>query len=279
MVIQRSSSLPNLSYAALEPIGLLHFDKLIESGAVIHKIANKQIRLGMSVLLNQIREDGFVERKSQLNSEARPIFVGCQACVEFSLVEKLQQNSNSVICIVHTDTPTTPLCVKDVDDIQSVISEFAKKDNGTQLSVEIRKPIVHSLCSKCNSTNPYNVVYNQSRLKAAEQKMYTSEGEQQQALDEAQKQDAIFESNVGDLNKHIKKMTHAGITPELSGASYLYLQNNEWRYFGISSQQAKDASDKIDWAIWDVAVRSLKGEELVSKYSQVWPSTPSSCIY
>ena len=271
-IIQRSSSLPDFSFKVSAPIGFPNLHKLMEQGSLISRIPNSDIKTGVLGLLSDIHKIGFVEKQDSSNSKSRPIFVGCQACVEYSFIQMLSHDPDSVICIVHTDAPTTPLCFEKKDEISPLISPCAQGDIGTQLSVEIRRAIIHDLCRQCTPSNPYNVVYKRSRVDATEGKIYASEEAKSSAMQNAKLQDGFFDKNVDGANGRIKKMTHASIQPELSGASYLYQHDGEWRYFGISSQQAKDAADNTRWAIWDVGVQSEKGQQLVAKYSKVWPA-------
>ena len=264
-----SSSVPSKS--SVERFDLLSFDILTSPQSLLHTKVKTEFQDGVYSLLLEVKTKGVVTQKNQPNSSARPNFVIAQACMEFNLLQLLTDDPNSVICIVHTDTPTTPLCSDDDIGIESLISQQAQHDKGTQFSVELRKPIVHELCKKCSTTYPYYVVCKQSRLSAAESKTYSSVAEKRQHIEKAKVQDAAFDKNEKNENFHIQKLTNSNVTSELSGASYLYKKNSQWRYFGISAQQAKDADDAMDWKMWDVAVCSKEGKDLISTYNQVWP--------
>ena len=253
-----------------------HLEPLFSEQSLLYTKVEVLHQKNVRDLLSAVQTHGVVQHDNQYNNVARPKFVIAQACMEYNLLQKLP---NDVMCVVHTDTPTTPLCADDGIGIEALISVQAKDEAGTRYSVEIRKPIVHELCKRCTESNPYYVVYKQSREAAAASKKYTTEALKGNAISQARDLDKYFDKNKSDEHYHIHTLTNQKITPELSGASYFYKDDEKWRYFGISAQQAKDASNSMSWKMWDVPVNSQKGKELVETYKDVLPDPVMKKIF
>ncbi len=276
--ISKQLSTQNLSAEPTDKIGQPHsiiYNALASLDKLVPGI-NDEIKTNIDTLLNEIKSNGVVEIANQPNEVARPTFVLSQATFEHGFIDRIANDPKSVICIIHTDTPTTPLCMINIEsterDLNPLIAPCARGDTGTKLSIGARAPIVHKLCKTCTKDYPYYVCYKQTREIAAESKKYDSDSGKIDAIGEAKEQDKVFNRHYENGEYNIQRHLHNKITPELSGASYLYQEGGTWRYFGISAPQAKDAQDHKDWKVWDVAVDSVQGKELVKKYQHVWPT-------
>jgi hypothetical protein len=186
-------------------------------------------------LLSLIREIGAKHVVVQQgNDELRVKFVNAQGCIEHVLAcMQALGDIHHLIGVIHTPTPSTPLCTKP-DPIDVMVLDESIRNNPAKLwTVRSRAHIVRDFLSKGGTLY---VVYPKGGLE--------KRTAQQQAI--YKEELAHFKSNLIDFVLPAETMDD-----EMIGASYFFQnQHNQTFFFSIKARQANDPTELSEWGLW-----------------------------
>ncbi len=189
-------------------------------------------------LVSELRtQNAYIERGSD---DFRIKFVSTQGTVEHVLAcAQALGEITELVGVIHTPTPTTPLCTRPNEDPAGLLDPSIAHDLDKLLTVRSRAQIVREYLHKGGKLY---VVYPEGgfeRRSAEQQTIYTEE----LATFPDQLFDWVLPSDLLD--------------PEMVGATYLFRDRSENLYaFSIKAKQANDPHDDSEWGLWFGAVTS-----------------------
>ncbi len=180
------------------------------------------------------------------DAENRPIFVGAQAEIERQLAQMLSSGDlTHVACMIHTPTPTTPLCqLPSLDIDKQLVAPEISADTSRIQTVLDRTITLRALIQ---SNASIFVIYPAEGLQARSPEQRTI------YLNEHSTHDNLYDKPLDET-----------IPAELIGATYLFeTPNGQKAMFSISALQANSPSDEKIWTIW---LGSLEDPECYERY-------------
>ena len=166
------------------------------------------------------------------DAEVRPLYVTAQGDFERALALFLEEKKVKFIGgIIHTPTPTTPLCTKgEISD--RLVNESMKGDQKRLYTIMKRPEIIREFLK------------NGGKLIVA----YPEKGKEKRTSEQL----AIFEeAKKAHSNLRGCPLPIDELDPEMIGATYYIRTNdNEFFAFSIMARQANAPEDDQTWAIW-----------------------------
>ena len=245
-----SSKHPFIQYIYLKVI------KTIEKSESVPRLDSKvfmELKNGISELAANLTNDGVIHVSTPCNipylyQNPRPYFVALQAIFEHVLSNELNKSIHSLIGIIHTPMPATPLCTTQGTISVGLIDLSIEQDNLQRFSVEARTIIIRKYLEQGAD---FFIVYPKEGFdgrKPDEQKIYKSELEKHPVhlID--------CPLNVGALER------------DLIGASYIF-KNNEGKKFAFSIHmtQANKPNEFDNFGLWFSEYNHSPVEDRISK--------------
>jgi hypothetical protein len=166
------------------------------------------------------------------DKDVRPYFVAIQGIVEHVLASELQENVKTLLGVIHTSMPATPLCSKG-EISKELIDPSIESDPARLFTVKARTTIVRDYLFKGGDLY---VVYPKGG--------YDKRTEEQQKI---YKQElATYPNHLFDVPLNCES-----IPTELIGATYLFQDRSGNKFiFSIKMTQAKDHQDLGNFGLW-----------------------------
>lgn len=186
-------------------------------------------------------------RIASSDQKARPIFVSLQGIFEQMLSTELNGQVSSLMGIIHTPMPCTPLCTEGpVSD--GLVDPSIKNDPRRLFTVEARTKILRDYLKKGGDLY---IVYPKDGLAKRSQ-------EQQQIY---QKELQTYPNNLFDCPLNCESLE-----ADLIGAIYFFTDSQENEYvFAIQMTQANDPRDNGQYCLWLGRIDHPAISERVSK--------------
>lgn len=189
------------------------------------------LKPGILAYWNDLVEKGVIE-VTATDKEIRPYFVALQSIVEHVLAYELNNNVKSLVGVIHTPMPATPLCTAGSVS-QELIDPTIEEDPLRLLTVKARTTIVRDYLFQGGDLY---IVYPQdgiTKRTEAQQKIYKKELEN-------------YASHLFD-----RPLNCTSIENDLIGAFYLF-KGNTGKIFGfaIKMTQANDPQDMGNFGLW-----------------------------
>lgn len=177
------------------------------------------------------------------SDDFRSKFVHTQAAFEHILAcSQAMGDVVDLVGVIHTPTPTTPLCVTPDKKIpSSVLDETVRWDLDKLLTVQSRTQIVREFMLKGG------------RLYVA----YPQGGFQKRALE----QQGIYKQALAEFRKNLfdTVLRPNSLDPDMIGATYLFKNTRGQIFaFSIKARQANDAQEKSEWGIWFGPIEAME---------------------
>ena len=191
-----------------------------------------ELRPGLFDLFNDLNQFGFVSKK--LNDQSvRPYFVTLQGIMEQNLAYELQRGKiKSLVGIIHTPTPATPLCTHG-DISEKLVDPALLEDNQRLFTVRARADIVRDFLD----------------LGGTLYAVYPQGGLEKRTLDQQNIYLKTLKDHPGKLIDSELQAAH--IDHDLVGASYLFEDDTGEQYlFSLRAYQANAPADDNTWAMW-----------------------------
>jgi hypothetical protein len=176
-------------------------------------------------------EKGVIE-VSDADKKVRPYFVALQGVIEHLLAYELNKTINSLVGVIHTPMPATPLCTKGEISIDFIDASI-QADPLRLLTVKARTTIIR------------DYLYQGGDLYI----VYPQDGMAKRSVD----QQTIYTEELQTYPTHLfdRPLTCASIDKNLIGASYIF-KNQSGKLFGfaIKMTQANSPEDQGDFGLW-----------------------------
>lgn len=189
------------------------------------------MRPGLIERWNQLVADGLLEAYTS-DKEARPYFVALQAIVEHVLAQELNHAVQSLVGVIHTPMPATPLCSEGSISEELVHPEIAS-DPQRLFTVSARTTILRDFLFKGGD------------LYAA----YPKEG----FLKRSEGQQAVYKKELEQNPAHLFDcpLECEEMNSDLTGAFYLFQENEDTVFgFGIKMTQANNPQEEGHFCLW-----------------------------
>lgn len=189
------------------------------------------IKIGIQERWDELVKKGVLEITAT-DKEVRPYFVALQGIVEHVLAYELGNTIHSLIGVIHTPMPATPLCTEGSVSNELVDSSIAE-DPLRLFTVQARKTIVRDYLFK--GGNLYIA--------------YPKEGVNKR--NETQQQ--IYKKELSNYPEHLfdRPLDCESVPEELVGAFYVFTNSEGKKFaFAIKIPQANNPQDLGNFALW-----------------------------
>lgn len=211
---------------------------------------------------SQLVQDGMISLTGS-DAKIRPIFAGLQGIIEYVLATELHHTIESLVGVIHTPMPATPLCSNGALSEELVAPSIAS-DPFRFFSVKMRSAVIRKYLEQGGSL--YMV--------------YPKEGLNKRTLE----QRGIYER---ELAAHSTKLFDcplecASIDDELIGAFYLFTDRSDQVFaFAIMMDQASNPREVKNFRLWfgridhpAIADRISTVHQFISNYTSLPISLP-----